>query len=213
MDDGSNDDTHSVLASYGDSVRHIRIPNSGDLVARNTGLRAARNRLVAFCDSDDLWMADFLAKMSAQWRTTPDLMACYSDFRILRTAFFQTARSSRTRRITSGPALRMTGPDAGVFTQYRGTPALVPTLFPILHDGVPGGILERRWLGRGRQRGQRLCHHDSGRCSGIPGRCPAPDGRDTQTHEQHLGRHGDDEPPGRADCWSTYCTRIPNWHI
>ena len=117
VDDGSNDDTHSVLASYGDSVQHIRIPNSGDLVARNTGLRAARNRLVAFCDSDDVWMADFLAKMSAQWRTTPDLMACYADFRILREGTLSVRSKFEDAPDNFWFGLRMTGPDAGVFYQ------------------------------------------------------------------------------------------------
>jgi glycosyltransferase involved in cell wall biosynthesis len=115
VDDGSNDDTQSVLASYGDSIRPLRIPNSGDLVARNTGLRAARNRLVAFCDSDDFWTADFLAKMSAQWRTTPDLAVCYSDFRILQDGVISDRSKFEDAPDNFWSDLSATGSDTGVF--------------------------------------------------------------------------------------------------
>lgn len=83
VDDGSTDDTADIVGRHAPTVRTIRIANSGDLVARNTGLRAAVGDLVAFCDSDDIWMPDFLAEMSAQWRTEPALTACYANFRIL----------------------------------------------------------------------------------------------------------------------------------
>ncbi len=98
VDDGSDDDTELVLASYASRVRRIHIRNSGDLVARNTGLKEARGRLVAFCDSDDLWRPDFLATMSAEWRLEPQLTACYADFCILRTASFLSGRNSRMLR-------------------------------------------------------------------------------------------------------------------
>lgn len=53
VDDGSTDETAVVLARY--PVRVIVIANSGSIVARNVGLRAAAMPFVAFCDSDDLW--------------------------------------------------------------------------------------------------------------------------------------------------------------
>ena len=83
VDDGSLDDTHAVLAVYGARVKTVRIPNSGDLVARNVGVKAATGRFVAFCDSDDLWTPDFLDTMTAQWRAEPTLQACYCDFHVI----------------------------------------------------------------------------------------------------------------------------------
>ncbi len=83
VDDGSTDDTQSALQRFAGAINVIRICNSGDLVARNTGLRAARARLVAFCDSDDLWQPHLLARMSEFFERAPGLTAAYSDFRLL----------------------------------------------------------------------------------------------------------------------------------
>jgi len=85
VDDGSGDATPALLARYASrGVRGIRIPNSGDLRARNVGLRAAQGDLVAFCDSDDLWEPGFLGAMGALWRAEPRTRAAYADFRIVR---------------------------------------------------------------------------------------------------------------------------------
>lgn len=67
VDDGSTDDTPAVLARFGARIRVERIENSGEIDARNHGIRLARGTLIAFCDSDDLWEADHLARMVALW--------------------------------------------------------------------------------------------------------------------------------------------------
>lgn len=56
VDDGSTDDTPTVLAKYrGKNVRVIRQENQGEGAARNTGIFAAQGEYIAFVDSDDLW--------------------------------------------------------------------------------------------------------------------------------------------------------------
>jgi glycosyltransferase involved in cell wall biosynthesis len=117
VDDGSTDDTRTVLASYGERIRAISIANSGDLVARNTGLRIAQGHLVAFCDSDDLWMPGYLAEMSAQWRAEPRLLSCYSDFRTLQDGNLSAYSKFQSAPIGFWSGLRATGPDSGVFDQ------------------------------------------------------------------------------------------------
>lgn len=54
VDDGSTDDTATVVAAYTDPrVRSVRRNNGGLAAARNTGLAAACGEFVAFMDDDD----------------------------------------------------------------------------------------------------------------------------------------------------------------
>src|SRR5262245_16167187 len=58
VDDGSTDDTGQVAKSAADNVTLLRQPNSGPSVARNKGLELAQGEVIAFLDSDDLWLPD-----------------------------------------------------------------------------------------------------------------------------------------------------------
>ena len=62
VDDGSTDTTRDVVRSYGEPVRCIEQENAGPSPARNRGIREARGDLVAFVDSDDLWLPEKLAE-------------------------------------------------------------------------------------------------------------------------------------------------------
>lgn len=62
VDDGSTDNTKEVLKPYMEKIRYIYQKNGGRSSARNTGIKTARGRYVAFLDSDDLWIPGKLAK-------------------------------------------------------------------------------------------------------------------------------------------------------
>ena len=65
VDDCSTDDTKDVVEQFADDKRikyHCLDQNSGAAVARNTALRIAKGRWIAFLDSDDLWMPKKLEK-------------------------------------------------------------------------------------------------------------------------------------------------------
>lgn len=55
IDDGSADDTATVVAGFGSGVKYVRQDNAGVSAARNHGARIASGDYLAFIDSDDLW--------------------------------------------------------------------------------------------------------------------------------------------------------------
>jgi glycosyltransferase involved in cell wall biosynthesis len=66
VDDGSTDDTQSVVESYrpalADKLQYIRQSNQGLPAARNTGIRAARGEFIALLDADDVWLPQRLGR-------------------------------------------------------------------------------------------------------------------------------------------------------
>ncbi len=63
VDDGSTDNTGPILDSYNQDLIVLRQSNRGVSAARNRGIAAAEGRLIAFFDSDDLWLP---RKLSSQ---------------------------------------------------------------------------------------------------------------------------------------------------
>lgn len=56
VDDGSDDNTPEILAAYGKVITVLHQPNRGVSAARNRGIAEAAGELIAFLDSDDLWL-------------------------------------------------------------------------------------------------------------------------------------------------------------
>ena len=80
VNDGSTDNTVSVVEEFGDSVAVISIPNSGVPTARNTGASQATGNWLAFCDSDDLWLPTKLEKQLRLASEAPDIQYVITDF-------------------------------------------------------------------------------------------------------------------------------------
>jgi glycosyltransferase involved in cell wall biosynthesis len=79
VNDGSPDTARleRVLAPYGDKLKYIRTENRGVSAARNRGIREARGELIAFVDSDDLWMPDYLSYQVGQLDADPSADIVY----------------------------------------------------------------------------------------------------------------------------------------
>jgi len=71
VDDGSTDDTLIALNKYRGDIKYIYQNNKGVSAARNTGIRSASGKWVAFLDSDDEWHSDYLSYQINQIRNNP----------------------------------------------------------------------------------------------------------------------------------------------
>lgn len=80
VDDGSTDDSASIIQSYrNDKFTYIKKENGGVSSARNLGLASARGRFVCFFDSDDTIDPRTLEIASSQACNADLLVFCYRD--------------------------------------------------------------------------------------------------------------------------------------
>lgn len=69
VDDGSTDETPKVLRRYAGRIRAVRQPNRGVASARNAGTLMASGDVLAFLDSDDVWLpAKLELQVGRLWR-------------------------------------------------------------------------------------------------------------------------------------------------
>lgn len=79
VDDGSTDGTAAALAAeFGNAVQVLRTPQRGVAAARNAGVAASCGELVAFLDSDDLWLPGKLAAQVALFAADPTVAFCHT---------------------------------------------------------------------------------------------------------------------------------------
>ena len=80
VDDGSTDESPSILAEYAsqdDRITVVTQANGGPGAARNAGLDRASGEYVIFLDSDDWFEPDFLERMTSRARQTgADVTIC-----------------------------------------------------------------------------------------------------------------------------------------
>lgn len=79
VDDGSSDQTPSILDSYKPQVTVIRRANGGVASARNALCSRAQGDLLAFLDADDLWHPKYLEIQEGLFEKHPDAVASYTE--------------------------------------------------------------------------------------------------------------------------------------
>jgi glycosyltransferase involved in cell wall biosynthesis len=72
VDDGSTDDTREILATYGQDIIVLQQTNQGVSAARNRGIAQAGGQLVAFLDSDDIWLPRKLSQQVDFFKLHPE---------------------------------------------------------------------------------------------------------------------------------------------
>ncbi|MCH9647358.1 MAG: glycosyltransferase [Deltaproteobacteria bacterium] len=123
VDDGSTDDTRSVVESEFPSVRYLRQENLGVSAARNRGLAAATGNWLAFLDSDDEWLPEKLSRQLAALEREGSYRICHTDEIWIRNG----------RRVN--PRRRHAKPTGWVFQQCLPLCALSPSAV-MLHRSV-----------------------------------------------------------------------------
>jgi hypothetical protein len=71
-----------ALAPYLDQIQYLKQENQGPAAARNNGIRHARGTFVAFLDSDDIWLPDYLSEQMNAFADDPTLDLHYVDARL-----------------------------------------------------------------------------------------------------------------------------------
>lgn len=82
VDDGSTDDTAQMIleytSRYDGCVRYVYQANAGESVARQHGVDIAKGELLAFLDSDDLWLPNKLQRQMDFLMQHPEVAYVYS---------------------------------------------------------------------------------------------------------------------------------------
>jgi len=81
VDDGSIDGTIAAIPKNDPRVRIFRQENAGVAAARNTGIKNAKGRYIAFLDHDDFWHPQKLAAQLESFRRRPEIGVVYGEFK------------------------------------------------------------------------------------------------------------------------------------
>lgn len=72
VDDGSADDTETIIKNMEGNIRYEYQENAGVAAARNRGLELARGDLIGFIDADDIWLKNKLEIQVNVLRKNPE---------------------------------------------------------------------------------------------------------------------------------------------
>jgi hypothetical protein len=152
-DDGSTDDTLSIVRRYADRLPIELSVNATTLgVAANfqAALRRSRAELVFLCDQDDVWYSNKVATMIVAARENPQCWLFHSDARIVDDQGRPTGRTlSRSLR---WPHARLSGtPEGGLLPLLRrnfvtGATVAVRRELLKLALPIPDGFWHDEWL-------------------------------------------------------------------
>ena len=79
IDDGSTDNTHTIIKKYSKKLRFFSQLHGGVSAARNLGLEKSEGTWVAFLDSDDYWLPEKLEVQLKFLREHPQIMVAQTE--------------------------------------------------------------------------------------------------------------------------------------
>lgn len=77
VDDGSTDNSHDVIASYGDKILPIIKSNGGQASAFNTGFAASHGEIICFLDADDIFLPHKVAEIVKIFTADVEIGWCF----------------------------------------------------------------------------------------------------------------------------------------
>lgn len=84
VDDGSTDNTASIIKEFNDSrIKYMYQKNQGPSAARNKGLDLAEGNYIAFIDADDMYVNEKLEKQVAYLEENSDVDIVYNDIKVI----------------------------------------------------------------------------------------------------------------------------------
>ena len=92
LDDGSSDNTPSILARYDGRINHQRHANMGQARTLNKGWHIAHGSLIGYLSSDDVLHPKAISQLVQELIKHPNAVVAYCDFELIDTA----GRSFRT---------------------------------------------------------------------------------------------------------------------
>ncbi len=79
IDDGSTDQTKTVVDSFSFPIVYRYSDHKGVSAARNLGIKLSQGDYVAFLDSDDLWKPDKITIQMSLMKSLPQTKVCYTE--------------------------------------------------------------------------------------------------------------------------------------
>jgi glycosyltransferase involved in cell wall biosynthesis len=97
VDDGSTDDSRTVIERYGDRIVPVFKTNGGHGSTFNAGLTHARGEILGFLDADDRFAPDKVARVAEVFAQYPEAGWCFHRVRMVDDATGATLAHSRQR--------------------------------------------------------------------------------------------------------------------
>jgi len=94
IDDGSTDNTYEIVSEFKNNIVYIKQKNIGAASARNTGIKRAKNKFLAFLDSDDCWDKEKLAIQIDEMQKNPSYLVSHTQEHGIETVFCSIKRKN-----------------------------------------------------------------------------------------------------------------------
>jgi glycosyltransferase involved in cell wall biosynthesis len=83
VDDGSNDNSREIIASYGDKVIPVFQENGGQPSCYNTGFASSRGDIICFLDSDDIFLPNKIIEIVRIFDYYKDISWCFHSLQLI----------------------------------------------------------------------------------------------------------------------------------